>query len=37
MICSLLKDWEDENFKTLIMMNPEISELSKEMTHEIEE
>lgn len=37
MICSLLRDWDDENFKTVIMMNPEISELSEDMTHEIEE
>lgn len=29
-IVSLLKDWEDENFKTIIMFNPEIIEFSIE-------
>ncbi len=30
-IVSLLKDWEDENYKTVIMFNPEIIEFSEEM------
>lgn len=37
MVASLLKDWEDENFSTIAMMNPEILEFSSETTEEIEE
>jgi peptide deformylase len=37
MVCSLLRDWDDESFKTIMMINPEILEASSEMTHEIEE
>lgn len=29
-VCSLLEDWEDEDFRTLIMINPEIVEKSIE-------
>jgi len=29
-VVSMLKDWEDENFKTIMMINPEILEYSKE-------
>lgn len=37
MVCSLLKNWDDESFKTIMMLNPEILETSDEMTKEIEE
>lgn len=37
MVCSLLRDWEDETFSTVMMLNPEILEASDEMTQEIEE
>ena len=37
MVCSLLRDWEDETFSTIMMLNPEILEASSETTCEIEE
>ena len=37
MVCSLLRDWDDETFSTVMMINPEILEASSEMTKEIEE
>ncbi len=36
-VVSLLHNWEDESFSTVIMINPEILEASDEMTEEIEE
>lgn len=35
-VVSLLKDWEDENFKTVIMINPEILEISQDYNFESE-
>jgi peptide deformylase len=37
MVVSLLRDWEDEGFQTIMMINPEILEFSTETTHEVEE
>jgi peptide deformylase len=37
MVVSLLQDWEDETFSTVMMINPELLEVSPEMTKEIEE
>lgn len=37
LVATLLKNWEDEYAKTLLMMNPRIIEKSKEMTKEVEE
>jgi peptide deformylase len=37
MVVSLLRDWEDENFQTIMMINPEILEHSTETTNKIEE
>ena len=37
MVCSLLRDWDDETFSTVMMINPEILDASSEMTKEIEE
>ena len=37
MVVSLLKNWDDESFQTLIMMNPEILESSDTTITEIEE
>ncbi len=36
-VVSLLRDWEDENFSTIMMLNPEILETSSETTCNIEE
>ena len=36
-IVSLLHNWDDENFSTVMMINPEIIEASTEITQEIEE
>lgn len=36
-VVSLLHDWEDENFSTVLMINPEILEASQETTKEVEE
>lgn len=35
-VVSLLKDWDDENFRTIMMINPEILEHSKETCSEEE-
>ncbi len=37
MVVSLLSDWKDENFSTILMINPEILEASVETFDEIEE
>lgn len=37
MVCSLIKNWEDEVFSTVLMMNPEILESSHETICDIEE
>ena len=37
MVVSLMRDWDDENFSTVIMMNPEILETSSEILCNIEE
>ncbi len=37
MVVSLLRDWEDENFSTIMMINPEILEASQEKICDIEE
>lgn len=37
MVVSLLHDWKDENFPTMMMLNPEILEHSDELYDEIEE
>jgi len=37
MVCSLLQKWDDESFKTIMMLNPEILESSPETTCDIEE
>jgi len=37
MVCSLLRSWDDESFKTVMMLNPEIIESSNETTCDIEE
>jgi len=37
MVCSLLKSWDDENFSTIMMINPEILESSDETICDIEE
>jgi len=37
MVVSLMRDWEDENFSTVIMINPEILENSCETISSIEE
>jgi len=37
MVCSLLQNWDDENFKTIMMLNPEILEKSDTTTCDIEE
>ncbi len=36
-VVSLLHDWDDENFSTVLMINPEILEASSELTQEVEE
>lgn len=36
-VVSLIRHWDDENFSTVMMLNPEILDASSEMTHEIEE
>ena len=36
-VVSLLKDWDDESFSTVMMFNPEVLEASEEITNEIEE
>ena len=36
-IVSLLHNWDDENFQTVMMLNPEIVEASEETTTDIEE
>ena len=36
-VVSLLRSWEDENFSTIMMLNPEILEVSTETTCDIEE
>lgn len=37
MVCSLLQNWDDENFSTIMMINPEILESSNETVCDIEE
>lgn len=37
MVVSLLRNWDDESFKTLMMLNPEILESSQETISDIEE
>lgn len=37
MVVSLLRSWDDDSFKTVMMLNPEILEASDETTTEIEE
>lgn len=37
LVSSLLRDWEDENYSTIIMINPEIIDHSKETTTEYSE
>lgn len=37
MVCSLLKNWDDEVFSTVMMLNPEILEHSDETLCDIEE
>jgi len=37
MVVSLLRNWDDESFQTLIMINPEILESSDETITEVEE
>lgn len=37
MVVSLMRDWEDESFSTVIMINPEILETSLETISNIEE
>lgn len=37
MVVSLLRDWDDENFSTIMMLNPEILEASEETICDIEE
>lgn len=37
MVVSLLRDWDDENFSTIMMLNPEIVEASNETICDIEE
>ena len=37
MVCSLMRDWDDENFSTVLMFNPEILESSDETICNIEE
>lgn len=37
MVVSLLTDWEDEDFRTVLMINPEILEASTETICDIEE
>ena len=32
-----MKNWDDENFKTIMMLNPEILEASEEMLMDVEE
>lgn len=36
-VVSLLRNWDDENFSTVMMINPEIIETSSEITCDIEE
>ena len=36
-VVSLLYNWDDENFQTVMMLNPEIVEASEETTTDIEE
>ena len=36
-VVSLMKNWDDENFKTIMMLNPEILEASEEMLMDVEE
>jgi peptide deformylase len=36
-VVSLLHNWDDENFQTVMMLNPEIVEASEETTTDIEE
>lgn len=36
-VVSLLRNWDDENFSTLMMLNPEILEASQETSCDIEE
>ncbi len=35
-VCSMLKDWDDESFKTIMMINPEILEYWKDTDIETE-
>lgn len=37
MVVSLLRNWDDESFKTVMMLNPEILEASEETICDIEE
>lgn len=37
MVVSLLRSWDDENFQTVMMLNPEILEASDETIDSIEE
>lgn len=37
MVVSLIQNWDDENFKTVMMLNPEILEASEEKICDIEE
>ena len=37
MVCSLLQNWDDENFSTIMMFNPEILDSSSETVCDIEE
>lgn len=37
MVCSLMRDWDDENFSTVLMFNPEILESSDETICDVEE
>lgn len=37
MVCSLLHNWDDESFKTIMMLNPEILEASDETITDVEE
>jgi len=36
-VVSLLHDWEDENFSTVLMINPEILDASDEINKQVEE
>lgn len=37
LVASLMQDWEDENFSTVLMINPEILEFSEEINDTVEE